>query len=48
VAAVIEREPDWSKAPAKARPLLRQCLVKDPKTRRHDIADAWSANRQLS
>jgi eukaryotic-like serine/threonine-protein kinase len=40
LAAVIEREPDWSRAPAKARPLLRWCLEKDPKRRLHDIADA--------
>lgn len=40
LAAVIEREPDWSRAPARARPLLRRCLEKDPKRRLRDIADA--------
>jgi Tol biopolymer transport system component len=44
VAAIIEREPDWSALPANApagiRALLRRCLQKDRKRRTHDIADA--------
>jgi serine/threonine protein kinase/Tol biopolymer transport system component len=44
IAAVLEREPDWSSTPH-ATPtridwLLRRCLEKDPKRRLHDIADA--------
>jgi Tol biopolymer transport system component len=41
LAAVIEREPDWNRAPAKARRLLKKCLEKDPKRRLRDIGDAW-------
>ena len=46
LAAVIEREPDWSGVPAKALPLLRRCLEKDPKRRLRDIGDAmaWIEN----
>ncbi len=44
VAAIIEREPDWSalppSTPAAIRALLRRCLQKDRKRRTHDIADA--------
>jgi serine/threonine protein kinase len=44
IAAVLEREPDWSalppKAPAKIRTLLRQCLQKDANLRLPSIADA--------
>ncbi|MGH9557068.1 MAG: protein kinase domain-containing protein, partial [Terriglobales bacterium] len=43
VAAIIEREPDWSSLPqnipASIRSLLRRCLQKDRKRRTHDIAD---------
>jgi eukaryotic-like serine/threonine-protein kinase len=43
LARVIEREPDWSKLPAKTQPrireLLRLCLEKDPKKRRRDAGD---------
>ena len=38
--AVLTEEPDWERVPAKARPLLRRCLQKDPQRRLHDIADA--------
>jgi serine/threonine protein kinase len=44
LAAIIEREPDWTKLPA-ATPhgverVLRRCLEKNPQRRLHDIADA--------
>ena len=44
VAAILDREPDWSvlsgKTPASVQRLLRRCLEKDPRRRLHDIADA--------
>lgn len=44
IAAIIEREPDWSLLPLTTPPairrLLRRCLEKDSKWRLHDIADA--------
>lgn len=40
LAAVLKEEPDWERAPAMARGLLRSCLKKDPKQRLRDIADA--------
>ena len=44
LAAVLEREPEWSALPAATpaaiRTLLRRCLRKDPDSRLHDIADA--------
>jgi eukaryotic-like serine/threonine-protein kinase len=40
VAAVLDFEPDWSRVPANARPMLQACLRKDPKHRLRDIADA--------
>src|SRR5205809_934816 len=43
IAAIIERDPDWSALPAETPPavrqLLRRCLEKDPQQRLHDIAD---------
>jgi eukaryotic-like serine/threonine-protein kinase len=43
LARVIEREPDWSKLPAKIPPriqeLLRRCLEKDPKKRKQSAGD---------
>jgi Tol biopolymer transport system component len=43
IAAVIEREPDWSKLPAStpssARELLRRCLAKNPARRMRDAGD---------
>jgi eukaryotic-like serine/threonine-protein kinase len=39
VAAVLDFEPDWSRVPAKARPMLQACLQKHPKRRLRDIAD---------
>ena len=44
LAAIVEREPDWSAIPSAAPPiiqlLLRRCLEKDPYRRLHDVADA--------
>lgn len=44
LAAVIEREPDWTRLPAGAPPalerLLRRCLQKDARQRLRDIGDA--------
>jgi serine/threonine protein kinase/Tol biopolymer transport system component len=43
IAAVIEREPDWSKLPASTPPsvrqLLRRCLAKKPARRMRDAGD---------
>src|SRR5579872_1190475 len=47
IAAVLEREPDWSaippKVPAKIRGLLRQCLQKDRARRPRNIAETRRA-----
>jgi eukaryotic-like serine/threonine-protein kinase len=44
LAAVITKEPDWSRLPAgtpvRLRVLLQRCLQKDPKQRLRDIGDA--------
>jgi Tol biopolymer transport system component/tRNA A-37 threonylcarbamoyl transferase component Bud32 len=44
IAAVLEREPDWSalpaQTPASVRRLLKRCLEKDPTRRLRDIGDA--------
>ncbi len=44
LAAVLTSEPDWSRLPPQlprqVRDVLRRCLVRDPKQRLHDIADA--------
>jgi eukaryotic-like serine/threonine-protein kinase len=44
IAAVLEREPDWTKLPPSTPPavrrLLRRCLEKDSKRRLRDIGDA--------
>jgi Tol biopolymer transport system component len=44
IAAIFEREPDWSKlplgTPAGMRRLLLRCFEKDPRQRLRDIADA--------
>jgi Tol biopolymer transport system component len=44
IAAILEREPDWSATPAQTpaiiRRLLQRCLEKDPKRRMRDIGDA--------
>jgi predicted Ser/Thr protein kinase len=39
LASVIKEEPDWNRAPAPLRRLLRKCLAKDPARRLHDIGD---------
>jgi len=43
IAAILEREPDWSavpeSVPRRLRTLLRRCLTKDPQQRLHAIAD---------
>jgi serine/threonine-protein kinase len=45
LAAVLEREPDWSQlpdnVPANVRRWLVRCLEKDPKRRVRDIGDVW-------
>ncbi len=44
VAAILEREPDWSRlperTPLRVRELLRHCLEKDPQRRLRDAGDA--------
>ncbi|HET9218293.1 MAG TPA: protein kinase [Terriglobia bacterium] len=40
LAAVLTREPDWKRVPARAQTLLRRCLEKDPQRRLRDIGDA--------
>jgi serine/threonine-protein kinase len=40
LAAVLKEEPDLSRIPTRVQPLLRRCLVKDPKHRLRDIGDA--------
>lgn len=44
IAAILTRDPDWSRLPAHLPPsiarLLRRCLVKDAHTRLRDIGDA--------
>ena len=40
LAAVLTREPEWTRVPARARRLLRRCLERDPKRRLRDIGDA--------
>jgi eukaryotic-like serine/threonine-protein kinase len=44
LAAVLTRDPDWTRLPPQLPPpvldVLRRCLVRDPKQRLHDIADA--------
>jgi len=44
IAAILEREPDWSALPDALQPaidrLLRRCLEKDARRRLHDVADA--------
>jgi serine/threonine-protein kinase len=41
--AVMTTEPEWDRVPARAQPLLRRCLVRDPSKRLRDIgeAEAW-------
>jgi Tol biopolymer transport system component len=37
--AVLTSEPDWSRVPARVRPLLRACLTRDPRARLRDVGD---------
>ena len=39
LAAVLTREPDWSRVPTTVRPVLRRCLEKSATQRLRDIAD---------
>ena len=52
LAAVVDREPDWSALPASTRAatdrLLRRCLEKDPKRRMRDIGDARPEIEEIS
>jgi Tol biopolymer transport system component len=41
LAHVLTKEPEWNRAHAKTRRLLRKCLERDPKRRLRDIGDAW-------
>jgi tRNA A-37 threonylcarbamoyl transferase component Bud32 len=40
LAAVLSKEPDWSRVPPKTERLLRRCLERDPDQRLRDIGDA--------
>jgi len=44
LAAIVEREPDWSalpaRTPAAVRRLLRRCLTKEPRQRLRDVGEA--------
>ena len=42
LAAVLKDEPDWTRVPMRARPLLQRCLEKVPKRRLRDIGDAMA------
>ena len=42
LAAVLTKDPEWDRVPAKARPLLRRCLMRDPQQRLRDIGDAMA------
>jgi eukaryotic-like serine/threonine-protein kinase len=46
LAAVLTKEPDWEKVPAKALPLMCRCFERDPKKRLRDIGEAmaWIEN----
>jgi serine/threonine protein kinase len=42
LASVLKDQPDWNRAPARVRRLLKRCLEKDPKKRLRDIADGMA------
>jgi eukaryotic-like serine/threonine-protein kinase len=42
LATVLTKGPAWESVPVKVQPLLRRCLVKDPKRRLRDIGDAMA------
>lgn len=55
LAAILEREPEWSLLPVglspDPRPLIRRCLQKDPRRRLRDIGDvdiAWETMREAT
>ena len=52
IAAILEREPDWSalpeSTPASIHRLLQRCLEKDAKRRLHDIGDARAELEEAS
>src|ERR1051326_1382907 len=41
LAAVLTKEPDWTKLPAEPKRLVQACLEKNPARRLHDLADGW-------
>src|SRR5262245_9583365 len=41
LAAVIRKEPDFTRVPTEVRRLLKACLEKDQKNRLRDIGDVW-------
>jgi Tol biopolymer transport system component len=41
LSAVLTKEPEWEKVPARFRRLLRACLQKDAQQRLRDIGDVW-------
>ncbi len=51
-AAVLTREPDWSRLPTSTPPgvlrLLRRCLARDRKERLRDIGDVWWELREAT
>ena len=42
IAAVVSREPDWTKVPTALKRLIQHCLQKDPRRRLRDIGDVWT------
>jgi Tol biopolymer transport system component len=48
LAAVLKDTPRWEGVPARALPLLRRCLEKDPKRRLRDIGDAMALMEDAS
>ena len=41
LASVVKETPEWNRAPAALREILRACLEKDPRPRLRDIGDVW-------
>lgn len=41
LASVVKEQPDLGRVAAEVRPLIAQCLEKDPKNRLRDIGDVW-------
>jgi hypothetical protein len=48
LAAVLTKEPEWAKTPARVHPLLHRWLERDPKKRLRDIGDANPGNQTES